>query len=337
MNLNGWLVTLAALLLPSLALGQEGTTPRAQEAPPASSVRQVRQRHDRELIRDLKEYLAKNVAADDREEAYQLLFARSIDHDWFAEVEVEAARYVRESQQGPSYALAQIVLTMAAAKAGKYPDALSNYQALMAGLVNQDQLAFALDFADTLAREALAAGQEKIAREVYLTLKNRFGDVEDISAKVEGELDRLDLIGKPAPDLESTDTEGRTIRLAELRGKPYLIIFGASWCEPYLLDLPDLKAAYQSLRDRGFQVVNISLDQTAEQARQFAKNQSLPFPTIHNATSGLDWVAVFGVNSIPASYLVDAKGIISRLDLRSSALRTLPATLTSPAPTPPAP
>ena len=75
------------------------------------------------------------------------------------------------------------------------------------------------------------------------------------------------------------------------------------------------------LVDRGFEIVSISLDETTTPLNDFLKTHETPWRQIHNATSGGDLVDAFGVNSIPASFLVDPKGMIVRLELRGPTLK----------------
>ena len=77
---------------------------------------QILDQHDRALIRDLGAYLSKNPRAEDRDQAYAALFNKSIEHDWFAESEEAAQRYLKNDPEGPVKALAQIIMTMARAR-----------------------------------------------------------------------------------------------------------------------------------------------------------------------------------------------------------------------------
>ena len=71
----------------------------------------------------------------------------------------------------------------------------------------------------------------------------------------------------------------------------------------------------------------MSLDETRAAVVDFVKVRKLPWPQLHNATSGADLVEAFGVGSIPAAYLIDPEGTIIRLDPRGQALETAIAKL----------
>jgi peroxiredoxin len=137
---------------------------------------------------------------------------------------------------------------------------------------------------------------------------------------VQAQLARLDKIGKPAPTVSARDIHGNLFRLEELKGKYVLVDFWATWCAPCIADLPKIQAAYSRYHAAGFEVVGVSLDETKDPLVDFVKTRHIPWRQIHNATSGADLVEAFSVGSIPATFLIDPKGTIIRLELRGAAL-----------------
>ncbi len=312
-------------MIPALIVVLAGFAPAQEQV--AASVSEILDRHDRALIRDLGAYLRKNPKADDRDQAYAALFNKSIEHDWFAESEEVALRYLKNDPDGPVKALAQIITTMARASAGQYEEALSRYRELMNGLGKSDQEEFATSFSDTFSSSAVMAGEFATARKVYQTLQERFPDSPTIRDKVAKELSRLDKVGKPVPKLEAQDLSGRPVLLESFKGKYVMVDFWATWCAPCIAELPRLQAAYRKHHDAGFEIVGVSLDETRTPVVDFVKVRRLPWIQLHNGTAGADLVEAFGVSSIPASYLIDPEGHISRLDLRGPALEATLAKL----------
>jgi thiol-disulfide isomerase/thioredoxin len=295
---------------------------RGQETA-ATNVASILDRSDRALVRDLGAYLRQNPKAEDRDQGYAALFNKAIEHDWFSDTEEAAQRYVKNDPEGPVKALAQIILTMGRATAGRYDDALVRYKELMSGLGQADQEPFATSFTDSFAGSAVTAGEFATARQVYKTLQDRFPDSTTVREKVTRELGRLDRVGKPIAAFEVIDLNGKTIRSDSLKGKFVIVDFWATWCGPCLTELPRLQDAYRKYHDGGLEVVAISLDETRTPVADFVTTRKLPWVQIHNGSAGSDLVEAFGVGSIPASYLVDPEGNVVRLDLRGSTLDTV--------------
>jgi peroxiredoxin len=298
-------------------------------APPAS-VADIQAAHDRSLVRDLTEYLRRKPQAEDLDQAYLTIFDKVIEHDWFGDYEQAAKGYLDAHPDGAVRSLAQIVATMARAQAGQFPQALALFKELVWGLGQADQEEFAANFADSLAGTATAAGEYGVARQVFEALLSRYGESPTVRQKVTAELARLDKVGQPAPTVAVTDVKGKAVRWEDLRGKYVLVDFWATWCAPCVAELPRVQAAFARYHDAGFEVVGVSLDETRAAVTDFAKARHLPWRQIHNASSGGDLVAAYGVDSIPATFLIDPRGVIARLDLRGPALDRALAQLLKP-------
>ena len=71
---------------------------------------------------------------------------------------------------------------------------------------------------------------------------------------------RFQMVGKPAVMFEGTDVDGKTVRLADYKGKVVLIDFWASWAPPCVAAFPQLRELYHRYRDQGFVVIGVNLD-----------------------------------------------------------------------------
>ncbi len=301
-------------LMPVLSSRAEGPT----AAP--KNVAEIQVAHDRALAGDLAAYLTANPKAADIDQAYMTLFDKVIEHDWFAAHETLARQYLALRPDGPVRSLAQIVTTMARAQAGDFGGAVARFHELMGGLGKPEQEEFAANFTDSLAAAATAAGEYDVSRKVFQALLDRYNESPTLRQKVKGELARLDRVGKPAPEVVARDLSGERFRLEGLRGKYVLIDFWATWCAPWVADVPRLQAAYAKYHDAGFEVVGVSLDETRSAVTDFVKVRNLPWRQIHNASCEADLVEAFGVTTIPATFLIDPKGVVTRLELRGASL-----------------
>jgi peroxiredoxin len=306
--------TLALLSLLAMTI----QTARGEGAP--KSVADLQAAHDRALIRDLAAYILANPTSSDVDQAYMALFDKVIEHDWFAEHEDVAKQYLAAFPDGPVASLARIVATMARAHAGRFDEALARYKELMGSLGKTEQEEFAANFADSLASASTAAGEYGVSRQVYEILLGRYGDSPTLRQKVRDELIRLELVGKPAPSVAVSDVKGAPLRLSELRGKYVLVDFWATWCAPCVAELPRLQAAYARYRDSGFEIVGVSLDESKTALTDFVQVRKVNWRQVHNASGGGDLVEAFGVKTIPATFLIDPNGVITRLELRGPAL-----------------
>lgn len=138
---------------------------------------------------------------------------------------------------------------------------------------------------------------------------------------------RLSFVGKPL-DLKFTAVDGREVDLSKMRGKVVLVDFWATWCGPCIAALPELKAAYSKLNSKGFEIIGISLDRSKDSLQQFVKREQMTWPHYFD---GLHWdnkiSKKHGITSIPATWLVDKKGVLRQLNTGASLEKAVEALL----------
>ena len=131
------------------------------------------------------------------------------------------------------------------------------------------------------------------------------------------------IIGKPFTDLEMNDTEGKAHKLSEYCGKGHyvLIDFWASWCGPCRMEMPNVKENYEKYHAKGFDVVGLSFDNKADAWKKAINEMGLNWIHLSDLKGWRSIAAqTYGIQGIPASLLVNPKGIIVARDLRGEAL-----------------
>ncbi len=133
---------------------------------------------------------------------------------------------------------------------------------------------------------------------------------EKLREGARGQIARLDLVGKPL-ELKFTAFDGRPVDLAALRGKVVMIDFWATWCGPCMKDLPALKETVAKFKDRGVEIIGVSLDKDSAKLTTVIKEQNMFWPQAFDGKSWQGELATrFGVRSIPSLWLVDQQGVL---------------------------
>lgn len=151
-------------------------------------------------------------------------------------------------------------------------------------------------------------------------LKPEYKSMERFT-KLAERLERMNAtaVGKQFTDVKSLTPEGKEIALSDYagKGKYVLIDFWASWCGPCIQEMPNVKKAYAQYKDKGFEIVAISLDGEADAWKQSIKDLGITWPQMSDLKAWDSEAAkLYGVSGIPHTILLDKDGKILEKNLR---------------------
>ena len=129
------------------------------------------------------------------------------------------------------------------------------------------------------------------------------------------------VVGAVFPDFNEKDLNSQPLSLSNYKGKVVLVDFWATWCGPCRGEIPNVVATYQKYHAKGFDVIGISLDQDRKKLEEYTKQMNMTWPQFFDGQGwGNKLAAKYGIDSIPATFLLDGNGRIIGTDLRGSEL-----------------
>ena len=127
-------------------------------------------------------------------------------------------------------------------------------------------------------------------------------------------------IGTKAPNFTAPTPSGTQLSLNEVLGKATIVDFWAAWCKPCRIENPNVVRVYNKYKDKGLSIIGVSLDRKAEDWIQAIADDKLTWHHVSNVRYFDEIAALYNVNGIPATFILDEDGIIVAKNLRGPAL-----------------
>lgn len=117
-------------------------------------------------------------------------------------------------------------------------------------------------------------------------------------------------VGTPVPEYRAVSVNGDSVSLDGLRGKPVLLNVWATWCHPCRDEIPELQRLYERYRERGLELVGVSVDAVGhdDAIGAFARQYGMTYPVWRDPDETVS--ATFLVVGVPATFLIDRGGIL---------------------------
>ena len=115
-------------------------------------------------------------------------------------------------------------------------------------------------------------------------------------------------VGKAAPNFQLQNLDGQSISLSELKGKPVLVNFWATWCGPCVSEMPYIQEIYGEWSGKGLVVLTINIGDSSSEAEQFLQDHNLSLPVLLDTNKAV--AQRYNIRGIPTTFFIDKDGII---------------------------
>lgn len=292
---------------------------RADDSADPVSFREVLTTTTRQQMQTIAGYIAEHPDAADADEARRWLFMTAVTRGLQGEAARTAERYLETEETDADLAqAAHMIRSVSLVREEEFASAMDEFRDVLGStrLRAPDSTVF---FAEQLAVELQLGGQADLAKEVFDELSQRFAILPEVRRRMENRLDKLGLVGKPAPALGLDTLEGEAIDLQAIQGKVVLVDFWATNCRPCLEMLPLLKRLHQRYGERDLVVVGVSLDDAPQTVRPFAAREKMEWLIAMDDGEASN---AYHVRTIPSLFVVGRDGRVAYVDTRDESLET---------------
>jgi thiol-disulfide isomerase/thioredoxin len=256
--------------------------------------------------------------------------AKSADEqmDVIRQMDVLLSEFIDQYDGSPQAAEASFEAGMVSLSLQKTKKAIRYLEGYLQNAVDpqRDKQAYAHFY---LAEAYKSIGEFDDAEAEYKLVLGSFGDVDrrlsDMAAQNMRNLDneRKLKVGSPPIGFQVTTIKGERLSLEQYKGKVVLLDFWATWCVPCRQEMPNVINVYEKYNKKGFEIVGISLDRSRDDLDRYLDKYDVEWPQYFDGKFWKNDVAtLYGIQSIPATFLIDKKGLIRYKSLRGRQLQS---------------
>jgi thiol-disulfide isomerase/thioredoxin len=236
--------------------------------------------------------------------------------------------YVRANPQADDVSAATDAVIEGLVRLGREKDALPLLVKKYDRLSAQKDVALPQLFGEVIAPVAelhSKTGQRQEGEAFLERVKKDFAAHEDAERVAQAVAQLQTMLGAPQIGdrlaIKFTATDQREVDLAKLKGKVVLVDFWASWCGPCVREMPNVVRAYEQFHDQGFEIIGISLDEDKAAFERFVAARKLAWPQFFDGKGWEnEWVRQYGIQGIPATFLIAKDGTIAATNVRGEEL-----------------
>ena len=127
--------------------------------------------------------------------------------------------------------------------------------------------------------------------------------------------EQVPALGRPAPDFQLQSLDGQTFSLNGLKGRPVMLNFWATWCNPCRIEMPFMQEVYEDkeFSEQGLVMLAVNLGESPVKVKKFMEDNGLSFPVLLDTE--LDVAEIYNASRIPITYFIDKNGIIKDINV----------------------
>ena len=121
--------------------------------------------------------------------------------------------------------------------------------------------------------------------------------------------------GSLAPDFQLQNLDGQAVSLNDLRGKPVMVNFWATWCGPCRDEMPLIQEIFEDKEwsDKGLVILAVDIGESLSTVKEFVESYGLSFQVLLDSEQGV--AKNYNIRGIPATFFIDKDGIIQDMQI----------------------